>query len=95
MKVCLWLRVENNNKHIRGKTKARDEIERWVLARYQMEKHRPDGWEYDLSISYQTDEELDAIIYDDILREADRIADSRYCFIEADVSAMDDPDRQW
>ncbi len=31
MKVCLWLRVENNNKHIRGKTKARNEI------------HSPDG----------------------------------------------------
>jgi hypothetical protein len=95
MKVCLWLRVENYNKYIRGKTKVRDEIERWVLAPYQMEKHSPDGWEYDLSIPYQTDEELDAIIYDDIIGEADRIADSRNCFIEADVSAVDDPDRQW
>ena len=27
MKVNLWLRVENNNKYIRGKTKVRDEIE--------------------------------------------------------------------
>jgi hypothetical protein len=95
IKVCLWLRVENNNKYIRGKKKAREEIERWVLARYQMEKHRSDGWEYDLSIPYQTDEELDAIIYDDILREADRIAEGRHYFIEADVSAVDDPDRRW
>jgi hypothetical protein len=52
MKVNLWLRVENNNKHIRGKTKARDEIEQWVLSRYQMSKDRPDGWEYELSIPY-------------------------------------------
>jgi hypothetical protein len=95
MKVNLWLRVENNNKHIRGKTKVRDEIEQWVLSRYQMTKDRPDGWEYELSIPYQTDEQLDAIIYDDILAEADRIADSRHCFIEADVSAIDDPDRRW
>jgi hypothetical protein len=59
----LWLRVENNNKQIRGKTKVRDEIEQWVLSRYQMTKDRPDGWEYELSSPYQTDEELDAIIY--------------------------------
>jgi len=95
MKVSLWLRVENNNKHIRGKTKVRDQIEQWLLSRYQMTKDRPDGWEYELSIPYQTDEELDAIIYDDIIGEADRIADSRHCFIEADVSAIDDPDRSW
>jgi hypothetical protein len=73
MKVSRWLRVENNNKQIRGKTKVRDEIEQWVLSRYQMTKDRPDGWEYELSIPYQTDEELDAIIYEDIIGEADRI----------------------
>jgi len=53
---------------------------------------RPNGY---LSIPYQTDEELDAIIYDDILAEAERIADRRHCFIEADVTAIDDPDRSW
>ena len=97
IQVCLWLRVENNNnnKYIRSKKKARDEIEQWVLSRYRMEKPRANGWEYLLSISYQTDEDLGAIIYDDIMREADRIADSRHCFIEADVSAVDDPDRRW
>ena len=95
MKVNLWLRVENNNKYIRGKTKARNEIEQWVLSRYQMTKDRPDGCEYELAIPYQTDAELDAIIYDDILAEAERIADGRHCFIEADVSAIDDPDRSW
>ena len=95
IKVSLWLCVENNSKYVRGKKKAREEIERWVLGRYQMEKHEPDGWEYTLSIPYQTDKELDVIIYDDILCEADRIADSRHCFIETNVSAVDDPDRSW
>ncbi len=42
---------------------------------------------------YHTDEELDAIIYDDILAEAERVVDSRHLFIEANVSAIDDPDR--
>jgi hypothetical protein len=45
MKVNLWLRVENNNKFIRGKKKVRQEIEDRVLSRYQMKKDRPDGWE--------------------------------------------------
>jgi DNA invertase Pin-like site-specific DNA recombinase len=95
MKVEVWLRVERNNKYVRGKQKAKEEIERCVFSRYQMEKPKPDGWDYVLSIPYQTDEELDRIIYDDILGEAQRIAESRHCFIEADVRSIEDPDRQW
>jgi hypothetical protein len=71
----LWLRVENNNKYIRGKKKVRREIEDRVLSRYQMKKDRPDGWDYELSIPYETDEDLDAAIYDDILHEATWIAE--------------------
>jgi hypothetical protein len=95
MKVNLWLHVENNSKYIRGKKKVRQEIEDRVLRRYQMNKDRPDGWEYELSIPYETDEDLDAAIYDDILHEAAWIAESHHCFIEADVTAADDPDRSW
>jgi DNA invertase Pin-like site-specific DNA recombinase len=95
MKVELWLRVEGNNKYVRGKKKAREEIERLVLSRYGMEKLEEDGWEYELSIPYQTDEELDAIISDEILGEAERIAERRHCFTEADVTSVDDPDRSW
>jgi hypothetical protein len=95
MKVNLWLRVENNNKFVRGKKKAREEIEQWVLSRYQMEKPHRDSWEYVLSIEYQTDEELDSIIYDDILQEADNLAEYRNCFIEFDVHSVEDPERSW
>jgi DNA invertase Pin-like site-specific DNA recombinase len=95
MKVLLYLAVENNNKFIRGKNKSRAEIEQDVLSRYQMEKLRKDGWEYHLTIPYETDEDLDRIIYEDILREADRIAESRYGFVEADVRSVEDPDRSW
>jgi DNA invertase Pin-like site-specific DNA recombinase len=95
MRVNLWLRVEGNNKYIRGKNKAREEIERLVLSRYQMEKPEEGGGEYRLSIPYNTDEELDRILYEEILGEAARIADLRNCFTEADVHAVDDPDRSW
>ncbi len=87
--------VENNNKFIRRKKKLREEIERWVLSRYQMKKPRPDGCEYELSIPYETDKDLDEAIYDDILYEANSIAEDRYCFIEANITAADDPDRSW
>ncbi len=55
-----------------------------------MEKPDKDGWEYILTIPYKTDEDLDRIIYDDILGEAHSIADLRNGFIEADVVSLDD-----
>ena len=76
-------------------TKAGEDIEWDILSRYQMQKPYKDGREYILTIPYETDEELDRIIYEDILREARRIADLRNGFIEADVISLDDPDRSW
>jgi len=94
IKVELYLRVENNSKFVRGKGKVRDEIERYILRQYAMEKH-PSGVEYTLTIPYETDEQLEQIIYRDILQEAASTADARYCFIEADVRALDDSGRHW
>ena len=42
-----------------GKKKVRQKIEDRVLSRYRMKKDRPDGWEYELSIPYETDKDLD------------------------------------
>lgn len=95
MKVKLWLRVENNSKFVRGKGKAREEIEQYVLSRFAMEKPDKQGWEYILSIPYTTDEELDRIIYEEIVAEAERTADLRHCFTEGDMVSVDDPDRSW
>ncbi len=60
-----------------------------------MEKPDNDSWSYILTIPYETDEELERIIYDEILGEANRIADLRNGFVEADVISLDDPDRSW
>jgi hypothetical protein len=95
MKVKLWMQVENNSKFVRGKNKSREEIERDVLSQFDMEKLDKDGWEYILSIPYTTDEELDQIIYDEIIAEANDIADRRNGFIEADIVSLDDPVRSW
>jgi len=87
--------VENNSKFVRGKSKARDEIEQYVLSRFAMEKPDKKGWEYVLSIPYTTDEELDRIIYEEIFAEAKCTADLRHCFTEEDMVSVDDPERNW
>ena len=78
---------------MRGKTKARDEIERYVLSQYGMEKQS--NTEYILAIPYESDEDLECTISDEILREADILADARRCFIESDVSSLDGSERRW
>lgn len=95
MKVQLWMQVENNSKFVRGKGKARDEIEQHVLSRYGMERVGNGGAEYVLTIQYMTDEELDRIIYEEIWGEAQRIADMHNCFTEGDTVSLENPDRSW
>ena len=95
MKVRLWLRVENNSKFVRGKGKAREAIEREVLSRFAMEKPDPNGSEYLLSIPYTHEDELDRIIYEEIFAEMESQVDERHCFIEADLTAVDNPERRW
>jgi hypothetical protein len=34
-------------------------------------------------------------VYDEIFSEMQYLADARHCFIEADLAAVDDPERRW
>ena len=80
--VTLWLRVENNSKFVRGKKRARQNIERYHLEQYGMKKlndHR-----YELTFSYKDDADLDKQVYR-LLQDIDNEADLRHCFIEADL----------
>lgn len=95
MKVELCLQVENNSKFVRGKSKVRNEIEQFILSQFAMEKMVKHNSRYILSIPYTSDEELDTIIYDEIMAEAEHTADMRNCFIEADIFSVDDPERRW
>lgn len=96
IRVKLYLGVARNTKHIRSqsKDKAREEIERYVLSYFDMEKLET-GDQYRLTIPYETDEELDTIIYQEIVAEAERIADERHCSTDVSVVALDEPDRIW
>lgn len=80
--LTLWLRVENNNKFVRGKTKVRQTIEDVYLRHYAMRKLH--GWEYELTMSYEDDADLERRI-DDLLRDMWSQADRRNCFIEANL----------
>jgi putative DNA-invertase from lambdoid prophage Rac len=92
-KVKLWLRVENNSKFVRGKTKVRKTIEDFILHSYNPKKLDKDGWEYELTIHYETEEDLDDII-EDLLYEMENEADMHNCFTEADISTLDGT-RSW
>lgn len=94
LKVRMHLVVENNSPFVRGKTRALMEIEQRVLAPYSMCKLDPKGCEYELTIPYENDQDLDHIV-DEILREAAEIADRRNGFIEVDVAAQDGSERHW
>jgi DNA invertase Pin-like site-specific DNA recombinase len=95
MKVRLWIQVENNSKFVRGKGKAREAIEREVLSHFAVEKPDPKGSEYLLSIPYTHEDELDRVIYEEIFLAMEHLVNERHCFMEADMTAVDDPDRRW
>ena len=80
--------MENNNKFVRGKKKALEEIERYCLAEYEAEKVKNKDHEYTLTLEYETDNELEEIIYD-LYRDMESYADARHCFTDAQISTLD------
>ncbi len=84
IKLKLFLRVENNNKFVRGKKKARERIESFHLKEYKMQKPDKNGWTYDIEIPYKNEEDLENKIYD-LYCEMESEADLVNCFIEADI----------
>jgi DNA invertase Pin-like site-specific DNA recombinase len=93
IKVKLWLRIERNNKYVRGMKKSRELIESVDLYPYKMKKSASDDWEYILTIPYTTDEELDELIYD-LYREMESTANGYNCWTEANISSLDGK-RSW
>lgn len=89
--VTLSLWVENNSKFVRGKKRAREDIERHHLLFYGMKKLA--NGDYELAIPYEDDADLDKTVYD-LLSAISNEADNRHCFIEADVY-QNGTDRHW
>jgi len=89
--IRLSLMIENNSKFVRGKKRVRENIESFQLREYGA-KRRPSG-EYELKVPYRTDEDLDKTM-NDLLREIEREADLRNCFVESDAR-FEGTDRYW
>jgi DNA invertase Pin-like site-specific DNA recombinase len=89
--IVLRLRVENNNSFVRGKKRARENIERWCLSEYDA-RRLPSG-EYELKVPYSSDEELDATMHE-LLGDIASEADDRHCFSESDAR-VEGTDRHW
>ena len=80
--VLLWLRVENNNKFVRGKKRVKDDVERYLRHQYAA-KILPSG-QYQLKVPYRTDDDLDRTM-EDLLQHIASEADLRNCFSESDA----------
>jgi hypothetical protein len=91
-KILLRLRIENNNRHLRGKKRAIESIERFILPIYGETQHLRAN-EYQLKISYRTDPDLDELM-DDLLREIAWEANLKNCFSESEAH-REGTDRRW
>lgn len=89
--ATLYLRIERNSKFVRGMKRVREQIEWFLLPRYEPNKIR-DGC-YELTFSYVDDKDLDEQIYD-LIGEIHREADLHNCFAELDIIEKDS-DRSW
>jgi site-specific recombinase XerD len=87
----LSLRVENNNKFVRGRKRACQNIEDYHLPQYGMKK-LGDG-EYELTFTFEDNADLDGQV-EDLLHDIYNEADLRYCFVEHDLREKGS-DRQW
>lgn len=78
--ITLRLAVENNSKFVRGRKRAKENIERYCLEPLGVK--RLESGNYELKFPYQSDEELDKALLD-LLSEISQEAEMRNCFIEA------------
>jgi DNA invertase Pin-like site-specific DNA recombinase len=84
-KLDVYLRVENNSKFVRGKSKAREYIEDDWAYHYDMIKPDQKGCDYILKVPYRTMTELEDCVYE-IMQEAHFNADIKNCFVEMSVT---------
>jgi DNA invertase Pin-like site-specific DNA recombinase len=89
--ILLSLHIENNSKFVRGKKRATEDIERYCLEEFNA-RRLPDG-EYELTVPYSRDEDLDQTM-EELLGDIASQADDRNCFSESDAR-MHGTDRHW
>lgn len=89
--IRLTLNIRNNNKFVRGRKRSIEAIELWILDEYAAVKVA--DCEYDLQVPYESDRELDDLIYE-LLGDIQMTADDRHCFSES-CAQLAGSDRVW
>lgn len=74
--------MENNSKFVRGRKRAKENIERYCLKPFGVK--RLESGNYELTVTYQSDDELDKALHD-LMSEITQEAKMRNCFIEAEA----------
>lgn len=83
--IRMCLRVENNNKFVRGKKKTRERIEKYLKSYYDLNEPATEHSDYVFYVRYSSIEGLINTVHE-ILRDLENEADLNNCFIEADVN---------
>lgn len=95
LKAQLSLTIENNSSHVRGKKKAREAIELFVLDRYDRKKDPTRDWIYTLTVPYLTKEQLEETI-DYIFRQIHQTADLYNTFVQhCSIRDLENEDKYW
>lgn len=89
--ILLRVLVENNSKFVRGKKRALENIEIFVLEQFSA-KRRPSG-EYELKVPYESDEDLNSTM-SGLLSDIEVEADLRNCFAESSAQ-LEGSNRRW
>ena len=80
--ITLRLTIENNSQFVRGKKRARENIERYCLDKYHAT--RLSSGDYSLRINYKSREDLDGLMAD-LLRDMSHEVEMRHCYIKAEA----------
>ncbi|MBL6991860.1 MAG: recombinase family protein [Bacteriovoracaceae bacterium] len=93
IQLDLNLRVERNNKFVRGMKRARQEIEDYCLRQFNAKKLDKNGWDYTITVEFEDEKDLEKQI-NDLCADMESTADCRNCFTEASIY---DPilDKSW
>jgi hypothetical protein len=89
--ILLSLRTKNISKFVCGEKRATEDIERYCLEEFNA--RRLPGGEYELTVPYSRDEDLDQTM-EELLGDIASQADDRNCFSESDAH-LSDADRHW
>lgn len=95
IRVKLSIYIENNTKYVRGKKRAIQDIEFWVLPEYDANFKKLGNDEYRMNIEYSSKKNLDDRMYA-LLQEVSLRANDRHCYSDGTtIKALDEEDKYW